>query len=68
MDAVLTGVAPHSIDAIRAKKADVVWLLRNLINGDKTFADAITTRTSDKQRMEYRVHTFSKKLAELLRG
>jgi len=68
VDAVLTGMAPHPIEAIRQKKTDIVELLKNLINGDATFADAITTRTSDKQRMEYRVHTFSKKLAELMGG
>jgi hypothetical protein len=61
-------MAPHPIEAIRQKKTDIVELLKNLINGDATFADAITTRTSDKQRMEYRVHTFSKKLAELMGG
>jgi hypothetical protein len=68
MDAVLTGVAPHSREAIRGKKTDIIELLKNLINDDKVFAEAITTRTSEKQRMEYRVHTFSRKLRNLIGG
>jgi hypothetical protein len=68
MDAVLTGVAPHSIESIRREKSSIISLLKKLINDDAIFADAITTRTSDKQRMEYRVHTFSKNLADLMGG
>lgn len=66
MDAVLTAMAPHDGDAIRAKKDQIVGLLGGLINDDERFADAITTRTSDKMRMEYRVHTFYKKLSEIM--
>lgn len=68
MDAVLTGVASHSMDIIRPNKENIITLLKNLINGDEVFSDAITTRTSSKQRMEYRVHKFSTKLTELLHG
>jgi len=36
-------------------------------NDDETFKDAITIRTSAKQKMEYRVHMFSKELAEIVK-
>lgn len=68
MDAVLTGVGPFTLDAIKTKKSAIVLLLRCLINEDVDFNDAILVRTSDKQRMEYRVHTFARKLAEIMRG
>jgi hypothetical protein len=68
MDAVLTGVGPHSIESIRHGKEQIIELLKILINSDEEFFDAITTRTSTKQRMEYRVHTFATRLGELLGG
>jgi hypothetical protein len=68
MDAVMVGVGLHSFNAIKAKKAEIKTVLQKLINEDVQFADAITTRTSDKQRMEYRVHTFKRKLDEVMQG
>ncbi len=62
MDAVMVGVGFHSLEIIRTKKDAVKEVLRTLINDDKEFNDAITIRTSDKQRMEYRVHTFNQQL------
>lgn len=68
MDAVLTGMARYSLDAVKAKKGEIVELLRCLINDDPVFLDAITVRTSEKQKMEYRVHLFSQKVGELMKG
>ncbi len=67
MDAVMVGVGVHSLETIRAKKDAVKEVLRKLINEDKDFNDAITIRTSDKQRMEYRVHTFNQQLDAALK-
>jgi hypothetical protein len=61
-------MAPHPIEVIRSNKDRIIELLKTLINRDKEFDDAITTRTSDRQKMEYRVHTFATRLAELVRG
>jgi len=66
MDAVLIGVIPHTLEALRKKKNEAIALLKRLINEDDVFADAITIRTSVKQKMEYRVHTFSRELAQIL--
>jgi len=68
MDAVMVGVGVHSLDALKAKEAAVKGVLQRLINEDAQFADAITTRTSDKQRMEYRVHTFTQQLDAVMKG
>lgn len=68
MDAVWIGFGFHSLQSLVTSKDDAVALLRRLINEDPKFDDAITTRTSDKARMEYRVHTFAKDLSMLLRG
>lgn len=66
MDGVLVGFGFHNKEALEAKKVDIIDLLRRLINEDATFADAITVRTSDRGKMEYRVHTFATKLAEVI--
>jgi hypothetical protein len=68
MDAVLIGVGQHTSASLATGKNKVIQLLKHLINQDATFADAITIRTSDKQKMEYRVHTFTTQLAEVLKG
>ena len=67
MDAVMVGVGFHSLEIIRTNKDAVKEVLRTLINNDKDFNDAITIRTSDKQRMEYRVHTFNQQLDSALK-
>jgi len=67
MDAVMVGVGVHSLETILAKKDEVKDVLRKLINEDKDFNNAITIRTSDKQRMEYRVHTFNQQLDAALK-
>lgn len=68
IDAVLTSVTNYSIQAIKQKKQEIVLLLKELINEDKEFLEAITLRTSSKQRMEYRVHTFANKLVDVMRS
>ncbi len=67
MDAVMVAFGYHANEALEAKKAEIINLLRRLINEDDTFADAITVRTSDKGKMEYRVHTFATSLAGIIR-
>lgn len=66
MDAVLVGFGFHSKEVLEAKKAAIVELLRRLINEDATFADAITVRTSERGKMEYRVHTFATALFKVI--
>ncbi len=68
MDAVLIGFGFHSLDVLAPRKAEITKLLRRLTNDDPIFVDAITVRTSTKQKMEYRVHTFTRELAAIVKG
>ncbi len=66
MDAVLVGVSFHRGDALETRAGEVKSLLQRLINEDPVFQDAIANRTSDKQRMEYRVHMFKQQLDAIM--
>ncbi|MBC8217766.1 MAG: DUF262 domain-containing protein [Planctomycetes bacterium] len=68
MDAVMIGFGYHSRESLEQNKAEIIALLKQLINDDATFLDAITVRTSMKSKMEYRIHTFVQKLAGVVKG
>jgi hypothetical protein len=68
MDVVMVGFGYHGKDALEERRAAIVELLKELINDDAEFLDAITVRTSTKAKMEYRVHTFVQRLAGAVEG
>ncbi|WP_432799924.1 DUF262 domain-containing protein [Poriferisphaera sp. WC338] len=68
MDAILVAFGYFDNDDLVSRKDDIKEMLRVLINEDVEFLDAITVRTSQKGKMEYRVHTFTCQLAKIIGG
>lgn len=66
MDAVLTSFSQHNKSEIISRKDEIKSNAINLLKGDSTFIDAITIRTSNKSKMDYRVRTFSEMVNSIL--
>lgn len=66
-DVVMVGFSRYSVEQVIAKKKEILDLFARLPEEDKTFSDAITYGTSDKIKVEYRLVTWSEKLAEVMR-
>ncbi|MBF0538069.1 MAG: DUF262 domain-containing protein [Nitrospirae bacterium] len=66
MDAVMICFEIHDEAVLLKHNDEIVELLKTLIHTDKDFSDSITSGTSNKAKIEYRLKTFCTKLNKML--
>ena len=67
-DFIMLSFERYSLDELKAHKSEIVELLKNLPNEDDNFLHAISSGTSEKNNLNYRLNTWLQKMDVIING